>query len=166
MQSFDDILAVITRDVVDRDSEVHVGCDSAVQHGGRVVFATVICIIAPGGGLGGRYWFTRSVEPRRLYPVLQTRLLREVELSLQTAEALTDNGIDVQTVHCDSNVDPKCQSTQHTSMLVGYISSMGYRYLVKPDAWATCVADKHSRGLAKLRPRKGSRRKLEESFHP
>ena len=32
-------------------------------------------------------------------------------------------------------------------MLIGYIQSMGYEYLVKPDAWATFVADKHSRGL-------------------
>lgn len=151
MGSFDDILAEITHEVLNRDVEVHVGCDSAVQNGGRVVFATVICVIASGGGHGGRYWYTRSIEPSRHYPVLQTRLLREVELSLQTAESLSDVGIAVSQVHCDSNVDPKCQSTQHTSMLTGYISSMGYRYLVKPEAWATSVADKHSRGLPSLR---------------
>ena len=150
-RSFDEILAEITRECVTRDVECHVGCDSAVQNGGRVVFATVICVIASGGGQGGRYWYSRSIEPRRHYPVLQTRLLREVELSLQTAEALSDVAIDVQQVHCDSNVDPKCQSTQHTPMLTGYITSMGYRYLVKPEAWATSVADKHSRGLSSLR---------------
>jgi predicted RNase H-related nuclease YkuK (DUF458 family) len=150
-RSFDEILAEIDVEVHERDVEVHVGCDSAVQNGGRVVFATVICLIASGGGHGGRYWYSRSIEPSRHYPVLQTRLLREVELSLQTAEALSDVAIDVQQVHCDSNIDPKCQSTQHTSMLTGYIASMGYRYLVKPDAWATSVADKHSRGLPSLR---------------
>ena len=32
-------------------------------------------------------------------------------------------------------------------MLTGYIQSMGYEYLVKPHAWATFVADRHSRGL-------------------
>ena len=148
---FEEVLAEISRESLERDVEVHVGCDSAVQHGGRVVFATVICVIASGGGHGGRYWYSRSIEPSRHYPVLQTRLLREVELSLQTAEACTEVAINVQQVHCDSNPDPKCQSTQHTSMLTGYIQSMGYRYLVKPEAWATSVADKHSRGLPSLR---------------
>lgn len=54
-----------------------------------------------------------------MYPVLQTRLLREVELSLSTAEVLTANDIVVTTVHCDSNTDPRCKSTEHTSMLKG-----------------------------------------------
>ena len=83
--------------------------------------------------------------------MLATRLLREVELSINTAELLTANDIDVETVHCDSNVDPKCKSTEHTKMLTGYIQSMGYEYLVKPDAWATFVADRHSRGLLRFR---------------
>ena len=61
----------------------------------------------------------------------------------------TANDIEVNTVHCDSNTDPKAKSSEHTRMLIGYIQSMGYEYLVKPDAWATFVADRHSRGLAR-----------------
>ena len=142
MGTFSRVLEEIHRDSRD---EVHVGCDSAVQSGGRVVFATVICVISRGGG--GRYFYARKIEPHRFYPALQTRLLREVEFSLETAELLTSNDIDVETVHCDSNVDPSCKSTEHTRMLTGYIQSMGYEYLVKPHAWATFVADRHSRGL-------------------
>lgn len=119
------------------------------QRGNRVVFATVVCVISKGRA--GRYFFARSIERKRLYPVLQTRLLREVELSLATAELLTANDIDVKMVHCDSNTDPRCKSTEHTRMLTGYIQSMGYEYLVKPDAWATFVADRHSRGLLRLK---------------
>ena len=84
-----------------------------------------------------------------MYPALQTRLLREVTLSLTTAEALTESDVLVTQVHCDSNTDPKAKSSEHTRMLIGYIQSMGYEYLVKPDAWATFVADRHSRGLAR-----------------
>ena len=51
-------------------------------------------------------------------------------------------------VHCDSNTDPACKSTQHTGMLTGYIQSMGYQFLVKPHAWATFIADRHSRNVA------------------
>ena len=141
--------AEATRDAV----EVHVGCDSAVQRGERVVFATVVCVISRGHA--GRYFYARLVEPKRMYPVLQTRLLREVELSLSTAELLTANDIVVSQVHCDSNTDPRCKSTEHTRMLSGYVESMGYECLVKPDAWATFVADRHSRGLMRLRGKRG-----------
>lgn len=51
----------------------------------------------------------------------------------------------IQRVHCDSNTDVNCKSTEHTRMLTGYIQAMGYQFLVKPDAWATLVADRHSR---------------------
>ena len=51
-------------------------------------------------------------------------------------------------VHCDSNTDPSCKSTEHTRMLTGYIQSMGYQFLVKPHAWATFIADRHSRNVA------------------
>ena len=48
-------------------------------------------------------------------------------------------------VHIDSNTAPGCESSQHTKMLTGYVSAMGFRHLVKPEAWATFVADRHSR---------------------
>jgi len=126
--------------------EVHVGCDSSVQPNGVVIFATVVCVIREGHA--GRYYYCRNAEKRTMYPVLQTRLLREVQLSLETAEELKAQGVEVEQVHCDSNTDPTCKSTEHTRMLIGYIQSMGYNYLVKPDAWATFVADRHSRSVA------------------
>jgi len=127
-----------------KDVEVHVACDSAVQ-GRYVVFATVVCVIAKGNA--GKYFYSRQVEEKLKYPVLQTRLLREVQFSLDTAEALTEEDVAVAQVHCDSNTDPGCKSTEHTRMLIGYIQAMGYAYRVKPNAWATFVADRHSRGL-------------------
>ena len=102
--------------------EVHVACDSAVQ-GRFVVFATVVCVIAKGQA--GRYFYSRLIEEKRQYPVLQTRLLREVQLSLDTAEALKLEDVAVAQVHCDSNTDPGAKSTEHTRMLTGYIQSMG-----------------------------------------
>jgi len=148
---FASVLEEIRRTQLSRDNvEVHVGCDSAINSGQRVCFATVICIISRSGG-GGRYFYARSVEPERHYPVLQTRLLREVELSLSVAELLMAHDVEVTTVHCDSNTDPRYKSTEHTNMLTGYIQSMGFEYLVKPHAWATFVADRHSRGLMSLR---------------
>ena len=85
LPDFHGVLSAIHETYASReDVEVHVGCDSAVQSGGRVVFATVVCVISRGKA--GRYFYARLIEPKRHYPVLQTRLLREVELSLSTAE--------------------------------------------------------------------------------
>ena len=131
-------------------------CATRPQGGHQVIFATVVCVISRGHA--GRYFYARLSEPKRQYPVLQTRLLREVELSLSTAELLTAHDIEVATVHCDSNTDPRCKSTEHTRMLIGYIQSMGYEYLVKPNAWATFVADRHSRGRMHRRRVPHSRR--------
>jgi len=155
LSSFSDsVLPAIRSTQEDRaEVEVHVGCDSAVQQGHSVIFAVVICVISKSGG-GGRYFYARRVEPRRIYPVLQTRLLREVELSLTAADALRTHGLDVCQVHCDSNTAPGCKSTEHTRMLTGYIQSMGYAYLVKPHAWATFVADRHSRDPTRKRGRR------------
>ena len=145
--SFQGVLEEISKTSATRENvEIHVGCDSAVQHGSRVCFAT-ICIASPRGWPDD----SRIVEPQRNYPVLQTRLLREVECSLNTAEALTAHGVAVETVHRDSNTDPAQVDRAHADA-VGYIQSMGYDYLVKPQAWATFVADRHSRGLLRLRP--------------
>ena len=42
-----------------------------------------------------RYFFSRLIEPAYLYQALQTRLLREVELSLLTAELLQERGVEI-----------------------------------------------------------------------
>ena len=69
---FASVLEEIRRTQATRDNvEVHVGCDSAINSGQRVCFATVICIISRSGG-GGRYFYARVEEPVRHYPVLQT----------------------------------------------------------------------------------------------
>lgn len=43
-----------------------------------------------------RYYYTRQSEAVLHYPVLQTRLLREVQLSLEVAEQLQAEGIRVE----------------------------------------------------------------------
>ncbi len=130
--------------------EVHVGADSALHGDDRVVFAIAVCLYSVGNA--GRYYYTRFEQQRSHFPVLQTRLLREVELALDAAQKLTSEGIDIESVHCDSNTVPGCKSTEHTAMLSGYIKSMGYTCRVKPEAWANLVADRHSRGARTMAP--------------
>jgi predicted RNase H-related nuclease YkuK (DUF458 family) len=110
----------------------------------RVTFAIVVCVVSIGHA--GRYFYARLEQSLHTVPVLQTRLVREVELALSAAQELTENGVDIVRVHVDSNTAPGCSSTEHTNMLTGYVSAMGFSWLVKPEAWANFVADRHSRG--------------------
>lgn len=109
-----------------------------------VTFAIVVCVVSIGHA--GRYFYARLEQSLHTVPALQTRLLREVELALRTAQELTEQGVDIVRVHVDSNTEPGCSSTEHTKMLEGYVTAMGFSCLVKPEAWANFVADRHSRG--------------------
>lgn len=40
--------------------QVHVGCDSCIQPGGTIIFATVVCAIRAGHA--GRYYYCRLTE--------------------------------------------------------------------------------------------------------
>ena len=146
---FDDLVQQIQASQTRRKPpEVHVGADSAIYGDDRVIFSIAVCLYSVGNA--GRYFYTRIEKQRNQFPVLQTRLLKEVELALDAAQELTSLGIGINRVHCDSNVDPSCKSSEHTPMLTGYIKAMGFDYYVKPNAWANLVADRHSRGSRRM----------------
>jgi len=142
--TWEELVFETKREEVTREEvQVHIGCDSAVSNQ-RVTFAIAVCVVSVGHA--GRYFYARIEQSLNSVPVLQTRLLREVELALSAAQELTNHGVNIRDVHVDSNTDPTCASTAHTKLLTGYVAAMGFSFLVKPEAWANFVADRHSRG--------------------
>jgi predicted RNase H-related nuclease YkuK (DUF458 family) len=72
-----------------------------------------------------------------------TRLWNEVEMSINLAVYLKDNGIDPSYVDLDLNPDPKCGSNNVLRSALGYVESMGFTPRCKPDAIsASYVADR------------------------
>ena len=73
-----------------------------------------------------------------------TRLFKEAQLSLETAEYLKANNIKkIDFVDLDFNPDPKHKSNQVLRSAVGMIEGMGYKTRTKPHASsATYAADK------------------------
>ena len=117
--------------------ELHIGTD-AKHRGGHTDFVTVIAILKPA--YGGRVFYRGERTPRSRS--LAHQLFREVELSLQTANAVADAiGLPI-TIHVDANEDHRHRSSRYVQALAGMVSGYGFDVRVKPEAWcATHVAD-------------------------
>jgi len=140
--------------------EVVIGCDSQ-EHARFVTYAVVIVMHARDKyGMGKGAHVIKSVirdnnhkTPKSARKIqngkivnfdtsaLQGKLWKEVELTIQTAQMLTDCELKVK-VHVDYNSDDKAASHILYASGIGYAQGMGYEAEGKPYAWAaTHVAD-------------------------
>jgi predicted RNase H-related nuclease YkuK (DUF458 family) len=121
--------------------EIHVGTDSQ-NHRRHTVYSTVIAYRY--GNRGVHY----IVHLQRVPKIKDrwTRLWHEAELSIETAEWLTQR-IKVQIqIDLDYNVDERYFSSRLVQAASGWATSLGYRVNIKPDNQiATRAADHHCR---------------------
>lgn len=143
---FDDELAK------NRMLKVSIGTDSQKAEKGMYKFATVILITTSedlGGGVivgrGGMivsstyfHGFKQTnkelVNERMVYEVGKS-----VEVAYEIAPLLDLYDIPLE-IHADINPDPVHESNKALQQAVGYILGMGYKFKVKPDAWAASTA--------------------------
>lgn len=121
-----------------KDVKLYIGCDS--QNIKRYTsYATVIVLHNVGKGAHVLYSQERITRVTDRF----TRLWREVESSVATAEFLRTNGIQKPSfIDLDLNPDPKYKSNQVLRAALGYVESMGYIPRCKPEAMsASHVAD-------------------------
>ncbi|MEI6422818.1 MAG: ribonuclease H-like YkuK family protein [Lentisphaerota bacterium] len=134
----------------DHELEVYVGGDSQV-HNRTVTYVKVIVLRKVDCGAIGYY----KIEKERYNRNIRERLWNEVYKIVDVAKWLDEiliahsdkHGLDimVKEVHADLNPSPKYKSNEVVQACLGYIQSMGYVGQIKPDAWATGVADKKSK---------------------
>ena len=123
-------------------SELHVGCDSHLVQT-KYIFAVSICF---KGERGWRYFIRRVKCPQSSFPNLKLRLQHEVVLAVSLGNVLRDIKDRDIWIHADLNESPSFKSNQSFKQLTNFIKGMGFKYLVKPMAWASCsVADKHAK---------------------
>lgn len=112
------------------NSELHIGCDSKVK-GGTVKYSVTICMREVGNGVHEIYTTKIFRDKLDLY----TRLWREVNMAVEIANELSE--IDQKiSIHVDLNEDPRFSSNRLYEASVGFISSLGYQAIAKPNAWA------------------------------
>ena len=129
---------------IDSKCEVSIGSDSQLLSDSWM-FATVVCLYWPGRG--GTYFFTRGKKDKSTYSSLGERLMSEVHSSVMIADQIRQLRPDVSiNVHADIASSPTNKSHKFAKMAESYITGMGFRPSIKPDAWAAAaVADKLTR---------------------
>lgn len=118
-------------------ASIHIGTDSQ-NHGDVTMYSTVIAYRF--GSTGVHYIFTRQKMPK--ITDMWTRLWKEAEMSIETAEWLTQQvNVKVQ-IDMDYNGDEEHKSHKIISAAKGWANSLGYKVNVKPNEQiATRAAD-------------------------
>lgn len=121
--------------------EIHVGTDSQ-NHRKHTVYSTVIAYRY--GNRGVHYILSNTRVPK--IKDRWTRLWKEAELSIETAESLTQKVKVKLEIDLDYNIDEKHFSSKLVQAAQGWAMSLGYKANVKPDNQvATRAADHHCR---------------------
>lgn len=106
--------------------EVMVGTDSQ-NKGTKTTYSTIIAMYDRGDGdhgHGAHCVFKRWNTPRE--KVRATRLLKEVEESINIAESLRAAGICVKYVDIDINPNPKFKSSEVYTAAYGWVTGAGF----------------------------------------
>ena len=123
--------------------EIHIGSDSQPLKD-SVVFAVAVCLYLPGRG--AVYFFTRKKTVSKRYKNLGVRLQHESELAISLADLIrSTTGLDSITVHADVSGNPINKSSKYSARIQNFITSMGFKCMIKPHSWAAWVADKHAK---------------------
>lgn len=125
--------------VADKDNiEILVGTDSQNKNN-YTIYSTVIALYTPGHGAHCIFkrWKTKKEKIRN------TRLLNEVEASLNIANELVNNGCPKpKYIDIDINPNPKYKSNEVYQVAKGWIEGMGYEVRYKTLApLVTSMAD-------------------------
>jgi len=122
-------------------AEIHVGTDSQ-NHRRHTWYCVVIAYRYGNRGVHYIYHIEKVKKIRDRW----TRLWREAELSIETAQLLTSKlKVQVQ-IDLDFNADERFFSNTLVQAASGWASSLGYKVNIKPDNQiATRAADHHCR---------------------
>ena len=134
-EKIDDILEYVKNWISQHDNcEIYVGCDSQ-EINDKTNYVTTICMYEIGNG--AHVIYCKEQEPK--HNSMHNRLWLEVEKSVQVAEIIKDLDKKI-TLHIDYNSKKTGKSNQLYEAGMGYIKSMGYEAVGKPNAWAASTA--------------------------
>lgn len=124
----------------DKRYTLHIGTDTQ-PYSDYTVLIIAICFREKGKGAFG---FLQRRKLPRFNTVLE-RLLHEATISIEIAEEVRQLTGHRATVHADVNPEQENLSNKVTDAIVGMIKGMGYDVLIKPDSWASDIADMYTR---------------------
>ncbi len=138
LESVEEYVKTYCNEHKDVNIEILVGTDSQ-NKGNKTIYSTVIVLYNPGHG--GHCIFKRWKTPKE--KIRNTRLLKEVEESLNIAERLVNAGCPKpKYIDIDINPNPRYKSNEVYQAAKGWIEGLGYTVRCKTIApLVTSVAD-------------------------
>lgn len=129
-------------------SSIYIGCDSQIyarkKNGKTSYYAdySTVVILHKDSMRGCKIFHnSMSVED---HGSLETRLLMEVQQSLEAFEQIKDViGNRHIEIHLDVNPDPRYASNKITAQALGWVRGMGIEAKIKPDGFAATHAADH-----------------------
>ena len=112
----------------DYDVKMYLGCDSQTK-ADKTTYATTLVFHVESSGC-------HIIYKKEVVPVIRdmwNRLWKETELSVKAALYLRENGIEINTIDLDYNIDPIHESNRLVKAAVGYVESLGFKARVKPE---------------------------------
>ena len=132
-------------DYVAQGGKIYVGTDSMLfPH--KCNFATVIAFHNRDLNIA-RYYYRKIKRGSEQYFELQTKILEEVALAIQTAQFVLElcPQADIE-LHIDIGTNKKINATaRFFKTIQGWVSGTGFDLRVKPDSWASSLADGHTK---------------------
>jgi len=112
----------------DYNVKMYLGCDSQTK-ADKTTYATTLVFHVESSGC-------HVIYKKEVVPVIRdmwNRLWKETELSVEAAIYLRENGIEIDTIDLDYNIDPIHDSNRLVKAAVGYVESLGFKARVKPE---------------------------------
>lgn len=107
--------------------QIYLGCDS--QNRLKTTYATTLVFNVASTGCHVIY--KKEIVP--IIPDMWSRLWGEADRSVQTALYLRQNGVEIETIDLDYNINPEHKSNKLVSAAVGYVESLGFKARIKPS---------------------------------
>lgn len=133
------------KDYTSAGGKIYVGSDSMLLPN-KCNFVTVIAFHDRDLNIA-RYYFKKFKEDSKEYRELQVKILKEVEIAIQAAQFVLKlcPEADVE-LHIDIGLRVRNKTAKYFNVINGWVTGAGFDLRVKPNSWASSLADTHTKG--------------------
>lgn len=143
--SFEELMDNINS-YVSSGGKIFIGTDSQVKNN-ECILVTAICLHGKFDKFYATYFFNRQRLDLEPYKILRSRIMKEVQSSVDIAMDIIERYPDVDIeVHVDVGATQKSATHKFVDSISGWIKGIGLQCKIKPYSWASSsVADSHTK---------------------
>jgi len=140
---FSDVINELKK-YVDLGGIVYVGSDSMLGSEKRT-FAITICMHMNHGAVAN-YYFKKFKSDKNQYIDLRVKITEEINYAIQTALNIQSKFPNANIeVHADVGKTRRSRTREFVDFISGWITGVGFVCKIKPDSWASSIADWHTK---------------------